>query len=167
MWGALFDERTGLSFTIAAGPCQRSLSQVRVPWYSRPYFTVSELRLPFSSPPTTRRVTVEVFVPASTWESLGHHSCLQDNPSARTIEKTHLQILLRIRGNVCIEPLPRNGFRNTTVLLLRDIATDCLPSISFPSNQRAYARRCLSCRCLAIHVTVLSICSMRPRRFWV
>jgi hypothetical protein len=33
---------------------------------SRPYFTVSDLRLPFSSPPTTRRVTVEVFDPAST-----------------------------------------------------------------------------------------------------
>jgi hypothetical protein len=33
---------------------------------SRPYFTVSDSRLPFSSPPTTRRVTVEVFDPAST-----------------------------------------------------------------------------------------------------
>jgi hypothetical protein len=32
----------------------------------RPYFTVSDLRLPFSSPPTTRRVTVEVFDSAST-----------------------------------------------------------------------------------------------------
>jgi hypothetical protein len=30
------------------------------------YFTVSDLRLPFSSPLTTRRVTVEVFDPAST-----------------------------------------------------------------------------------------------------
>jgi hypothetical protein len=66
MWGALSDERIGLSFVYATGPCQRSLSQVRVPWYSGPYFTVSELRLPFSSPPTTRRVTVEVFGPAST-----------------------------------------------------------------------------------------------------
>jgi hypothetical protein len=37
------------------------LSRVRVPWDLRPYFTVSDLRLPFSSPPTTRRVTVEVF----------------------------------------------------------------------------------------------------------
>jgi hypothetical protein len=26
-WGALSDERTGLSFVCAAGPCQRSLSQ--------------------------------------------------------------------------------------------------------------------------------------------
>jgi hypothetical protein len=33
---------------------------------SWPYFTVSDSRLPFSSPPTTRRVTVEVFDPAST-----------------------------------------------------------------------------------------------------
>jgi hypothetical protein len=66
LWGALSDERTGLSFVYAAGPCQRSLSRVRVPWYSRPHFTVSDLRLPFSSPPTTRRVTVEVFDPAST-----------------------------------------------------------------------------------------------------
>jgi hypothetical protein len=31
-WGALSDERMGQSFTIAAGPCQRSHSPVRVPW---------------------------------------------------------------------------------------------------------------------------------------
>jgi hypothetical protein len=66
LWGALSDEWSGLYFVYAAGPCQRSLSQARVPWDLRPYFTVSDLRLPFSSPPTTRRVTVEVFDPAST-----------------------------------------------------------------------------------------------------
>jgi hypothetical protein len=66
MWDAFSDERTSLSFTMAAGPRQRSLSRVRVPWISRPYFTVSVLRLPFSSPPMTRRATVEVFDPAST-----------------------------------------------------------------------------------------------------
>jgi hypothetical protein len=70
LWGALSDERTGLSITYAAGPCQCSLSRVRVPWGSRPYFTVSDLRLPLSLPPTTRRVTVEVFDPASTRTSL-------------------------------------------------------------------------------------------------
>jgi hypothetical protein len=37
IWGALSDERTGLSFTIASGPCQRSHSRVRDPWDSRPY----------------------------------------------------------------------------------------------------------------------------------
>jgi hypothetical protein len=58
MWCALSEERMGLSFAIATGPRQRSDSRVRVPWDSRPYFTVSDSRLPFSSPPTTRRATV-------------------------------------------------------------------------------------------------------------
>jgi hypothetical protein len=31
-WGALSDERTGLSFVCAPGPCHRSLSRVLVPW---------------------------------------------------------------------------------------------------------------------------------------
>jgi hypothetical protein len=88
----LFNERMSLSFTVAGGPRQRSHSQVRVPRDSWPYFTVSDLRfpsledqvplfisprnrnrnrnprhwVPFSSPPTTLRVTVEVFDPAST-----------------------------------------------------------------------------------------------------
>jgi hypothetical protein len=69
MWGVLPDERTGLSFTIAADPRQHSHSQVRVQWDSRSYFTLSDSRLPFSSPPTTRRVTVEVFEPAATRDS--------------------------------------------------------------------------------------------------
>jgi hypothetical protein len=47
LWGALSDERPRLSFVYAAGPCQRSLSRVRVPWDSLPYFTVSVLTLPF------------------------------------------------------------------------------------------------------------------------
>jgi hypothetical protein len=54
LWGALSDERTSLSLAYAAGLCQRSFSRVRVP-----YFTVSDLRLPFSSPSTARRVTVD------------------------------------------------------------------------------------------------------------
>jgi hypothetical protein len=78
LWGALSDERTGLSFVYTAGLCQRSLSLFRVPWYSRPYFTVSDLRLPFPSPPMTRRDTVKVFDPASTQVTLSHsfHSAL-------------------------------------------------------------------------------------------
>jgi hypothetical protein len=55
IWGALSDERTGPSFTIAAGPRKRSHSRVRVPWDSRPYFTVSDSRIHFSSPHTIRR----------------------------------------------------------------------------------------------------------------
>jgi hypothetical protein len=63
MLSALSDKRTGLSFTIAAGPRQRSHFRVRVPYHSWPYFTASDSRLHFSSPLTTRRVTVEVFDP--------------------------------------------------------------------------------------------------------
>jgi hypothetical protein len=43
--GTISDERMGLSFTIAAGPRQRSHSRVRVPRDSRPHFTVSNSRL--------------------------------------------------------------------------------------------------------------------------
>jgi hypothetical protein len=66
LWGALSDERTGLSFVYAADPCQRSLSLLRVPRDSRPCFAVSDFRLSLSSSPTTRSVTVKVFDPAST-----------------------------------------------------------------------------------------------------
>jgi hypothetical protein len=84
LWGALSDERTGLSFIYAAGPCQSNLSLVQVPWDSRPYFTVSDLRLPFSSPPTTHRVTVEVFDPASTRGNYSCFSCPPYNSFAQT-----------------------------------------------------------------------------------
>jgi hypothetical protein len=78
-----------------------------------------------------------------TTNCLGRPGCLQDNPSARTTEKTHIPILLSIHGNVFIKPVSRNVFPNTAVLLLRNLATDCLPraclrgnsfSISLPSN---------------------------------
>jgi hypothetical protein len=93
MWSVLSDERTVLSLTFTADPRQCRHFRVRVPRYSWPYFTVSDSRLPqtwrsrspylyppgtgwpgftprhwvpFSSPPTTRRATVEVFDPATT-----------------------------------------------------------------------------------------------------
>jgi hypothetical protein len=46
MWGALSDERTGLSFTIAAGHRQRSHSRVRVSRDSQTYSTILDSRLP-------------------------------------------------------------------------------------------------------------------------
>jgi hypothetical protein len=67
MWGTLSDKRTGLSFTTAPGPRKGSHFRVRVPWDLRPYFTVSDSRIPVSSPSMTRRVRVEVFDPTSTW----------------------------------------------------------------------------------------------------
>jgi hypothetical protein len=45
----------GSVVTIATGPRQRSYSMVQIPLDPWPYFTVSDSRLPFSSPPTTRK----------------------------------------------------------------------------------------------------------------
>jgi hypothetical protein len=50
----LSDERMGLSFTIPAGPRQRSHSRVRVLRDSWPHFTVSDSRLPQSGEPGPR-----------------------------------------------------------------------------------------------------------------
>jgi hypothetical protein len=132
LWGALSDERTGLSFTIAADPRQRSHSRVRVPWDSRPYFTVSDSRLTFSSTPMTRRATVEVFDPPSTRDSpeFSHTSsfynfgkdrieattsnnsfffmmCLFD--AAETCLSMSFYCWKRNLGNVFNEALPSNG----------------------------------------------------------
>jgi hypothetical protein len=68
MCGAISDEKMGSPFTIASGPRQRSHSWVRVLWDTRPYFTVSDSRLPFSSPPTTHKAMVGVFDPTPTWD---------------------------------------------------------------------------------------------------
>jgi hypothetical protein len=82
LWGAFSDERTDLSFPMAAGPLQSSHSRVRVQWDSRQYFTVSDTRLHFSSPPT-RRVAVEVFDPTSTRDLDLRMNCLitSDEPT--------------------------------------------------------------------------------------
>jgi hypothetical protein len=54
MWGALFDERTGLPLTIAAGLRQRCQSWVRVQRDSWPYFTVLDSRLSQTGGPGPR-----------------------------------------------------------------------------------------------------------------
>jgi hypothetical protein len=54
MWVALSNERTDLSFTVAAGHRQRSHSRVRVPRDAWPYFTLSDSRLPQPGGPGPR-----------------------------------------------------------------------------------------------------------------
>jgi hypothetical protein len=97
MWGDLSGETTGLPFTISAGPRQRSHSQVPSPaglvtifnclkfetlltWRARsPYLYPPGTGwpgysprqwVPFSSPPTTPRDTVEVFEHVTATEPL-------------------------------------------------------------------------------------------------
>jgi hypothetical protein len=114
MWDALSHERTGLPFTIAAGPRQGGHSRVCVPWDSRPYSTASDSRLPFSSLPTTRRTTVEVFDPASTrnkstpfWSVFPviQHIRIHGNVFAVTgwLPRIHFH------GNVFADSFPSNG----------------------------------------------------------
>jgi hypothetical protein len=47
LWGALSDEKTSLSFVYAAGSSQRSLSRVRVPWYSDQFLLSQIWGFPF------------------------------------------------------------------------------------------------------------------------
>jgi hypothetical protein len=129
MWGALSGERTGLSFTIAAGSSQRSHSRVRVPWDLGLYLTVSDLRLPFSSPPTTHRVTVKVFDPASTPTV----SFLTPRYGPHRKHRFPLQLYCRVtcfHGNVFTEPLLRNRMHNIVVLLLHACMLQALSSNS-------------------------------------
>jgi hypothetical protein len=69
---------------------------VVVPWDLRPYSTVSDLRLPFSSPPTTRRITVEVFDPAFT------RVTGVDIGLAQTAQKTVTSHIVALPSNGCL-----------------------------------------------------------------
>jgi hypothetical protein len=99
-----FDERTGLSFVYAVAPRQRSLYWVRLPWNSWPYFTLSDSRLPFSSPPMTRRVTVEVF-------DINCFHCIWHGPHRKQrVQQLFCRLAcIRCRAKVCTESLPPNG----------------------------------------------------------
>jgi hypothetical protein len=98
---ALSDERTGLSFVFVYGAdsCQSSFSRVRALWELQPYFTVSDLRLlPFSSPPTTHRVTVELLEPSP------NGNCL-----IRVRVRVRVRVTLRLavyRQSVCLGVRP-------------------------------------------------------------
>jgi hypothetical protein len=112
LWGALSDERSGFSFVYAAGPCQRSLSRVQVPWDLRPYFTVSHLRLSFSSPPTTRRVAVEVFDPASTrvgWRSVSLCLFIISRHGPHRKHSSSIVAWIRLCGNMFRQLLHSNS----------------------------------------------------------
>jgi hypothetical protein len=119
--GALSDKRTGLSFVFAAGTRQRSLTGVRVPWDTWPYFTVSDLKLPFSSSPTTRRVTMEVLEPASTRVSPEKRAGFRYIASAQTAQTIPLPSLTPLPRVTW--PLPSNiRFSGSTVLALSKYA---------------------------------------------
>jgi hypothetical protein len=111
MWGALFDERMGLSFVYATGPCQCSLSQVQVPWYSRPYFAVLTHRY------TNLSLNRSLLYRQRT-DNTGNKS--RDNYYCWSVTSLHL------RGSLFTEPLCRSGLHNLIPLLHARIV-GCLP----------------------------------------
>jgi hypothetical protein len=142
LWGTLSDERTDLSFVYAAGPRQRSLSRVRVPWDSWPYFTVSDLRLPFrrllrlagsrwsysTPPPHGSELSIIIgsrYIDSGRTTAQKHTRC-----PAMDICEQNKKHLLRHRFYCCVGvlwALPRNG---STLLLVEYLLRACLPSCS-------------------------------------
>jgi hypothetical protein len=76
VWGAFYDERAVLSFTIPSGPRQRSHSRASVPRDSWPYFTLSDSRLSQLGGSGPRYITQEqggpVILPGTGIPSLQH-----------------------------------------------------------------------------------------------
>jgi hypothetical protein len=145
----------GLSFTVAAGPRQRSHSQFRVLRDSWPHFTLSDSRfpqpggpgpriyipqeqggqvtyiprhwVPFSSSPTTRAATADVFDPPFTRVFMvsPHPSSLYSLGKDRTENTTASRVvyrLLRKYGSLFNEFI--------SCLLFRNLAT--VVSFSYP-----------------------------------
>jgi hypothetical protein len=142
-WGVHSDERTGLSFAIATGPRQRSHFRVRVPYDSWPYFTVSDSRLPFSSPPTTRRVTVERY---SSPPPHGLDNWLIRIFSLYRLGSDFTENTCLVSEWVFIGPLPSTGHGADHI--------ENSSSTTFSIVASAYFGRCLE---MGLHVTIITV----------
>jgi hypothetical protein len=141
MWGAVSDKRTGLSFTIAAASRQRSHFRVRIPWDSWPYFTISDSRLPFSSPPTTLRVTVEVFNPRLRMTSKELTNEIGANGRENTTSNSSSVIICFVRCyETCVNLgttlwfLPVYSLLRNALLASRRLAMDCSVTLGREAN---------------------------------
>jgi hypothetical protein len=77
--------------------------RVRVPWDSRQYFSLSDSRRTFSSPPTTRRFAVEVFYPASTLEYnfRWQWDCYKSVDRIRPVKTENSSMYVTVKCEVC------------------------------------------------------------------
>jgi hypothetical protein len=116
--------------------CLSTPTWVRVPWDPWPYFTLSDLRLLFSSPPTTSRVTVQVFDPASTY--LRSSLCNLGEDPQKTPSLNNRSIVGRCRGNVFTEQLPSNGLLLTSLFRFSCVMSEyILPVLAFDVHKCA------------------------------
>jgi hypothetical protein len=132
----------GSVFCICCWPSPGSLSRVRVPWDSWSCFTVSDLRLPFSSPPTTRRVRWRYSTPPPHGYKLVNLIVSKKNSSARTTLITPFFYCcprVSFRRKVFTKTFLRKGLHNPVVILLRTCMLRALPS-----NGRSLQSHCLA-----------------------
>jgi hypothetical protein len=144
MWGALSDERTDLLFTTASGPHQRSHFGPESRGTRDHIFPSQIQRLPFSSPPTTRRATVEVFEPASTRETTRLITSLAYNGTDRVENTDPLAMQLSLSDGVTYSTVTCAAIgtdcaENTTSLLF----TGCCHS-TFPPLKEYATIYCVS-----------------------
>jgi hypothetical protein len=149
IWGAVSEENTGLSFTDAARPRQRSHSRVPVPWDSRSYFTVSDFRLSYDFAGLRWRYSTLPIVGFSLYSLGSDYSTENIRCPAMDTCEPHRKHLLRHQLCCCVRvlrALPRDG---STVLLVEYLVRACLP------------RRSLA---MSLHLTV-TICILKKEHF--
>jgi hypothetical protein len=159
LWDALSDERTGLSFVCAAGLCQRSLSRVRIPWNSRPYFTVSDSRLPFSSPSTTRRSRWRYSIPPPH----GNKACVTSTQLTNTypfVTTITYYTLTRLHNYNPYTMSSRIHTSKSARSLLR--SADCLPDNPSAQTTRKTVAPFLSCASDILATVVALFCWRLP-----
>jgi hypothetical protein len=113
--------------------------RIRVLWDSRPYFTVSDVRRPFLSPSTTRRVTVEVFDPASIRRS--GSSCVKCSLYSIKADRPKTPLLLLLRRRVYrAVPWQRNLF--DCCLYICCLAMDVSSDFTIPDFELQISKSC-------------------------
>jgi hypothetical protein len=123
MWGAVSDERTGLSFKIPAGPRQRShsrdhilLSQIR-DFSFRRLLRLEGLRWRYSTPPphgkinsSQRNSSLLPFCKDRTGNTVSNNpNCFVFTDPLLREELFYCRVRIRCPGNVFTDPLPNNG----------------------------------------------------------
>jgi hypothetical protein len=149
-WVAPSDERTGLSFVCAAGPCQRSFSRALVPWDLRLILLSQMWDFPFRRllRLAGSRWTYSTPSPRG-WVSVLLNWTLVYNHFARTRRKHILSIV----GKACLQRLLHSNGSYSIVAFIFVAAVMCLQKLMF-------ARKVIFI--FACYLTTHSVTNIRP-----